>query len=324
VNDEGLSTLLTRGWTAAMRVAFRIFIVLLVSPAASHAAEIAIPELGIRFNDTPQPMRPIELTERPTGFEAYAQLSRPTSLTVYRDDYPAPAGSLDDPQYRADLVKKYGGDWSAQGKGAKIRVGGHDAWAVGSARRFGSGGTIIAKELSCLLIVDQRFYRITVWTGGTEGSEEFSAMAKAIEQGTVFEPIKRPELPAYAPDDPPAGPPRFVEAGRIPWYPAIARGRGEQGVVDLQFSINSDGQARQIKKIYQGATHLGDNAVAHLEDGVFRLPPDWQQSGRANRRYVIEFQYSLVVGSSDCPKPKPSTRAPEARIIALCASTPGT
>jgi outer membrane biosynthesis protein TonB len=111
------------------------------------------------------------------------------------------------------------------------------------------------------------------------------------------------KMPAFHPDD------------RVDWYPAAAVNRSEQGVVDLEFNIDSKGHARDLQETYAASRTLGKSAQALLKSTAFRVKPDWEEKDYQKVRWNMEFQFWL--GEPGRPEDSPP-RVPGAEVVAIC------
>jgi hypothetical protein len=97
----------------------------------------------------------------------------------------------------------------------------------------------------------------------------------------------------------------------------------EQGIVDLEFSIDGQGHVSEVKETFAVSRGLGDSAASQLRDGVFRVPPDWVQTGSDKLRFAIEYQFKLLGHGSHCPTPEAAPRITGAKVVAICSALPG-
>jgi hypothetical protein len=158
-------------------------------PLASHAADVDIPELGIRLTMLPDAASKPQLAEQTGGYQAETHLGS-ALLSIYRQDAPVPSGSdVAEPNYRAMLDSRFGGDVESKTEGAPTGVGGHSAWTVVDARESHGGPT----DYICVtyVIVDDHLYRLTVTAQSSAGRPpEFDSLVKAMS-GVAFEQVRR-------------------------------------------------------------------------------------------------------------------------------------
>lgn len=116
--------------------------------------------------------------------------------------------------------------------------------------------------------------------------------------------------------------PRFVSGRFVSLYPAPSRRRGEQGAVDVEFSINGHGNVRDLKQIYAAHQGLAQEIPEYLAHGVFRVPPNWEQMGFDKRRFVMEFQFWVKSPGTTCPRTAGSPHVPGAMVVSICNALP--
>jgi hypothetical protein len=162
---------------------------LFVWPLASHAAEVDIPELGIRLTTLPDTASKPQVEEQPAGYQAETHLGG-ALLSIYRQDDPVPAGSdVAEPSYRAMLDARFGKVVDSKTEGAPTALGGHSAWTVVDASE--SHGAQTGYICVTYVIVDGHLYRLTVTAQSPAGRPpEFDALVKALS-GITFEQVRR-------------------------------------------------------------------------------------------------------------------------------------
>jgi len=165
---------------------------LLSAPPATLAAEIDVPELGIRLTALPSAATKPQVTpvtQPPAGYEAVLHLGH-AELSIYREDEPVPPGSdVANPGYRALLDRRYQGSVESKTLGAPTSLGGHSAWTIVDAR----GGSSDTTHYTCLtyVIVDQHLYRLEVKADGSPARPaEFDELVKALS-GVSFAQVQR-------------------------------------------------------------------------------------------------------------------------------------
>jgi hypothetical protein len=183
-----------------------------------------------------------QVTERPAGYAATLQVSPFTYLSLYRADDPIPSGNVGEATYRSDLLARLDDSKAITAKGAVTLLGGHDAWTIVDVQRV---GPLIAYTYKAYVIVDQHPYRLTVSSLGSQRPAEFDATVKAVSSSIKFEPLQRSAESHSA--SVPGAMPRFVSGGHEEYYPASSSRRREQGIVDLEFSIDGQGHVSAVE-----------------------------------------------------------------------------
>jgi len=164
----------------------------LLWPLASGASDIDAPELGVRLTGLPSGAATTQVAEQPGGHELATRVGAAT-LTIYREDRPAPAGSdVASPGYRATLDAKFD-DFSVSvdsaALGAPTALAGRSAWTVVATRGASLSSSTVYVCVT-YVIVDQHLYRLTVSaTGGDGRPAEFDALVKALS-GISFTPVR--------------------------------------------------------------------------------------------------------------------------------------
>jgi hypothetical protein len=267
---------------------------------------IEIPELGVRFGDLPAVVADQRPAERPAGYE-WRAIVGVTSLSILREEQPVPQGSdISDETYRGSILKPGAG-------GAASTLGSHAAWTVTETRRAGPA-TIEVRDWFGYVIVDQHLYRLTVSTIIPPGKKsDFDTLVTAMSD-ISFHPVQRATAP---PPPKPGEMPRFVSSGHQEYYPPRAKRLGEHGVVGVVFTIDGQGHARDIHQLYADVPDLVPASAAVLQDGVFRVPADWEETASDKQRFYIEFQFLIAQAGAGCPSLDP--REPSAKVVTICA-----
>lgn len=159
----------------------------LLWPLVCQAADVDVPELGVRLAALPAGAAPPQVSPEPGGYQAVTHAGV-ASLSIFREDQPAPAGSdVADPRYRASLDNKFK-SVESKDQGAPTALADHSAWTVVDMERA-SG----AMRYTCLtyVIVDQHLYRLLVTAESAQGRPaEFDSLVVAMS-GVKFEPVRR-------------------------------------------------------------------------------------------------------------------------------------
>jgi len=287
-------------------------------PAASRADVAEVPELGVKFSALPSGVSPFQVVERPAGYEATAHLGI-FSLSIYRLEEAVPAGSdLRDAGYRATLETKLGIKAGSLKEGAAKRFGDYDAWTIGSSQA--RIGAITLYSWTTYAIGDQHLYRLSVGGAGPTATAEFESLLKGVHS-VAFGPVQRaPPPPLESAASAPGKMPRFVAAGDALWYPAVAQRLGEQGPVDIEFSVDGLGRVQNLNVAYEAAHDLRAPAERFFHNGVFRVPPDWEATGSDKQRFAAEFQFVLVGPGQSCPRAQPARVADAPVVVVICGS----
>lgn len=145
--------------------------------------------------------------------------------------------------------------------------------------------------------------------------------------GIAFIPVVRPanrfddsndaSEPGSKPDRSGSRLPRFTSSGVDFLYSARAQRLGEEGDVDVAFNIDQRGHVQDLRQFFSSAPHLGERIPRFLRNGVFKVGPDWHASGGDQRRYRMEFQFSLR-----CPVVSRPTPIPDTTTVAVCVNLP--
>lgn len=287
---------------------------ILLAPLTGLAEPVAVPELGIQL-ELPAEAGRLQVAERPAGYEASVRIGS-VVLIVYRDDEAAAEGSaVTDSRYQKYLRNRFGDDPVFKGRDATGTVGGLDAWTLMRSGRLGAL-PILDYRCNTYVLADRHLYRFIVDLLGSD-RRQFDAVVKSLSDAK-FGPIQRRPLPE--PVSATAGKmPRFVSGGQTELYPDIARRLSEQGVVDFEFSIDARGHVRDLKEVYADSPDLGRNIPGFLQQGVYRIPADWEQAGSDKRRFTMEFQFALAARGSACPDQSAPARVPDATVVRVCS-----
>jgi hypothetical protein len=159
----------------------------LLWPLLTRAADIDVPQLGIRMAGLPEGMAAPQVTGRAGGHEATTRAGE-AQLSVYREDAPVPADSdVANPAYRASLDARFNSAIDSRTLGAPTELAGHSAWTVVDAHPQ-AGHTVY----NCItyVIVDRHLYRFAVTASAAERRPaEFDALVRALSQ-VSFEPVR--------------------------------------------------------------------------------------------------------------------------------------
>ena len=109
--------------------------------------------------------------------------------------------------------------------------------------------------------------------------------------------------------------PKFLMGPTMDHYPDRERLLGEQGVVDLEFSVDSAGVAQGVKFTNHARSDFSTVAVSMLRAGRFKVPQGWGQSDASKQLFTMEFRFGL-----NCPANLPPSKVPSSHVITICAT----
>jgi hypothetical protein len=305
--------------TPPSRLFSRILAIACSWPVVTHAAEISIPELGVELVNVPSGMDRPEVIRRFDGYATVLDFGK-ARLNISRFEEAVPSGSdIRNDRFRAaQEPPSYA--MHPHPRGQATTVDGHDAWTITWAVRSGAPGSeeVLWTSITYAL-VDQHVYSFDAHgIGGNAPPADFVAAVRAISDLT-FIAVDRS---AESGGKPPSGlirMPGFFPSNRD-WYPAAARRRGDVGVVDLEFSIDGKGHARDVQQIYAATEELAASARSMLTDMQFHLTSGWEDRGYQKLRFTIEVQYSLKGSGHPCVGEALPPRVPDAPSILICGS----
>ena len=281
---------------------------------AAQAGDIDIPALGIKFTNYPAAFPKPMTVERPDGYSAWMHVGQ-TDIKLYRDDALAPKNhTVTDPEYQKLLEAEFQRNGFPISEAGLSKIGGHDAWLIAGAKRLPFGGIY---RCEAFVVVDQHLVHVTVTGFGVpRRPAEFDRAVKMFDD-ISFEPVVRPAVPEpTSAATAPGKMPRFVDGSAI-IYPDHAIARRHQGIVDVSFNIDANGNVQHIEPVYAQHRDLVAPLPAFLGEGRFRVPSDWAQTDSQERRFTIEFQFAIVNRGNSCPQENPP-RATGALVITIC------
>jgi hypothetical protein len=132
----------------------------------------------------------------------------------------------------------------------------------------------------------------------------------------TFEPVRRPDSGSGFQR---LKMPRFNPGSHGPQLPDFRGRSGERGIVDVEFSIDGKGHARDIKQTYATSLALAKGVLAELQAGVFRVPASWEANGSQDLRFTQEFQFSFAAPGQRCPDAS-EPHIPDADVVQICTS----
>lgn len=286
---------------------------LLLAPFASHANEVELPELGLRVIGLPSGIATPQVNERPAGYDATIDFGAGTFISIYRQEKPVSPGSLLDADYRKSLLTNVDAAKDVRSAGKIISVGGHDAWMVIDAH---VPNLLQIHACALYVVVDEHVYQMLI--SALAQKSRFMVFVNDLVARVTFEPIRRADAPGAASPRDANETPRFLPGRFVTLYPAPSLRRGEQGAVDVEFSIDGQGNVRDLKQTYAAYRGLAQEVQEYLARGMFRVPPEWEQTESDKRRFVMEFQFMLVPPGSTCPARPDPPRVPAAKVVSVC------
>lgn len=101
------------------------------------------------------------------------------------------------------------------------------------------------------------------------------------------------------------------------FYPDRARRIGEADIVMLKFNIDGRGVIQGVTAGPDANADLAQAAESMLQNGRFKVPPGWEQSGGSKQSFTMEFRYYLR-----CPPDHPLPEVvPDGQVETICGST---
>jgi Gram-negative bacterial TonB protein C-terminal len=283
----------------------------LLSSAAAPAMEMDYPALGVRLTELPADSKTLGDGDMWKGYRVRIAIDRNASIVISRFDQVVSQGNLADKGYR-DALRNQLDIQPVSGSVRKlVTVAGQPAWLVGSAQRV---GPMALYQCNYLLVVDHHLYEIAISAVGESKAATSSFETAAESVGSVvFGPVQpRAEKPLAAGEMPPF----LLGNGSNHFYPDSARRLGEQGAVELKFSIDGAGSAQGVQAAGDANADLVKSAESYLADGGFKVPQGWEQSGGPKQTFTMEFRFEL-----SCPDAHPPPQVvPEAQLVTICAS----
>ena len=285
-------------------------------PLVTSAADLAIPALGIRLSDLPVGVASAEVKARIDGYTATLHINTAV-LRVDRMEETLPSGAdIRNATFRANQEAGFAGSPFANPKGQPTTINGRDAWTTSSAVRSPEG--TVNYSSSTLVVVDDHLYRLSAhgWWRGDGPPPDFLVAMKALSSAT-FEPVDRTSVSGGAPPSGLVKMPYFLPSSNN-YYPDASRRRGETGVVDLEFSIDGKGRARDVQESYAVTPELAASTRRMLAETQFHISPGWEDHGYQKLRFTFEVHYALAPRGGRCGELP--TRVPDAQLVFVCGS----
>lgn len=294
---------------------------LLLQPVIGYGTEVDIPEIGVRLTNLPEGATKSKLFQRLDAYSISVQIGGvPLSIMRLEDEVPVGV-TLTDAAYRTALQENFGDDLGPKSHSQATSISGNTAWTMFSAVQPIPAPVV---DYTCItyVIANNHPYRLRVYTEAIYASHapitrppDFDAAVKAMSHIT-FGPVTRPPP---SPDSTRLKFPRMITKPRADLYPDAARARNEEGVVDVEFTIDGKGHARDVKQIYESSPRLGSQIPAYLKGAEFRVPANWEQSGLQSSWFTLEFEFALGTPPKGCGG-SPEPRIPGAEVITVCGS----
>jgi len=290
-------------------------------PVVGRAEELVIPALGVRIADLPGNAAPPQVAARLDGVTAVLQIGAAT-LYIDRLDAPqAPDSDVGDPAWRATFFGTSYGTTPSAAPGAEpysqaTRVGEHDAWTTAHAQRHGN---YVFYSSATYTIVDQHLHLVRATAeGGDTMPPDYAAAVHVMAHLGFIAPDPAEVAKLGTPNGLVMMPKGVGIKSEIDFYPASARYRGAQGIADVDYSIDRNGLARDVRVLYATSADFAKSAQELVKRVSYRVPPDWDQKGYQNGRFTLEVQYRLV-SKMPCP-PQVPPRVVTSEVVQVCGS----
>jgi hypothetical protein len=287
-----------------MRTLGATVLALLVSLTAlpTHAADLESPDLGLRVRHLPDSVGKPLILKRPHGWGASAQ-NAAVVVDLYRQEEPLPQSLLiSDQQYQSSLLTSFESKGNPEERQLRAgKIDGQEALIFVGAERVVTRHAIVHFYCHVYLLVEHHLVRMAVdslhySSGSTPRPAEFDQAVRAI-LGATFEPVAHPSAVLGDSVTPPKMLLPHIVITSVP-YPEHALRVGDEGVVDVEFAIDSNGYAGSFRQTYTDLAGLGKDIPIFLNDVLFWLPADWD----ASQTVSMEFRYSWVGSVRDqCP-----------------------
>jgi hypothetical protein len=280
-------------------------------PASVQAVDFDYPALGAKLTNLPAGAKSLGLNELLNEDLVEIQFGGTTSARISRRDETVSQGNIADDGYRDALFKQLGIQPTGRALPV-VLIAGRPAWGTGYVQVF---GPLITYQCTFYLVLGGHLYQIAVFAGGKASAarKSFETAAKEITSGLVFEPVQPlPDKPLAAGEMP-----KFLPApATTAYYPDYERRIGEQGVVDVEFSIDGRGAAQDLKVTNEANRDFAKRAVGFVSSGGFKIPPGWQQSSASKQSFTMEFRFEL-----HCPATLVPSKLPPEQVITICGSS---
>ena len=297
---------------------FLLVAVFFALPYACGAAEVNVPKMGIRLTGLPDTVTASKLHET-FDAKSLALHIHEASLGILRLEDAAPAGaSLADPAFRKQMQGVFDDDFGSRDQGEAASISGNPAWTWTHADHIGPA---VQYAYVTYVIANEHLYRLRAHALGRDKPHEvdarpadFIAIVNAIAD-IVFDPVTRPDS---ADTDARPKIPRMI-GNFIDLYPETAQERNERGVVDIEFNVDGNGHAVNVRQTYAAFPDLGNRIPTYLKRAVFKVPSNWEASGYATAVFNMEFQFGIAASPLACGDGIPA-RVPGADVVVVCTT----
>jgi hypothetical protein len=298
-------------------------VMVLLCPIAGYATDVDLPEMGIRISNLPAGATASKVAEYADASSVSVHVGDAV-LHIERLSDRVPSGStVADSSYRQSLQANFRDDLGPKARTQATSISGFPAWTMSSATLLAPVSTA---TYTCItyVVAYEHAYRLRAYMRAPYDSKtpnnappDYLAVVQAMSD-TTFGPVTAvAALTAQLS-------PRNLKMANLPnigLYPEVARAHNEEGVVDVEYSVDGKGRVHDATQIYASSPRLGERVPEFLKAVVFRVPANWEATGSQNARYNMEFQFLLTTSSSSqqCG-PGPEPRIAEAEVISVCST----
>ncbi|HYM41776.1 MAG TPA: energy transducer TonB [Steroidobacteraceae bacterium] len=278
------------------------------------AERLDIPELGVRIPDLPARATALKVVDKLVGYSASFRVGRVHAGVLWLSDPVPTEATVTDRRYRRSVRDYLFDNIHHGGHEEATSIAGVDAWSNCGAESF--GGPDVQWHCTYYLISDQHLYRLLVNATSPKKPAEFDAVVRAL-YGMSFGPIQSPIGSDGQPRTMPREPLFKAEQMAHEWYPDRARNHREEGVVDVEYSIDGRGRPQDLRVTSAASADLRSAAADFVRMVIFRVPSGWESSTSRGLRFTFEAQFSIA----PCHFPG-DPRVADATLVTICASGP--